>query len=102
MDCDKWGHLTTSSNLESVKSSRKVVWVATDNLGKRVLEFDWHQVSRESLAAGLDSGRNHGPGQRKDFASVETSSVDFPNRTWIVGHPLYSKDFGKDYPMSVP
>jgi hypothetical protein len=88
--------------LASVKSPGKVVWVAADNLGKRVLEFDWHQVARKSLAAGPDSGRNHGPGQHKDFSSVETSSVDFPNRTWIVGHALYSKDFGKDYPMSVP
>jgi hypothetical protein len=58
-----------------------VVWVATNNLGKRVLEFDWHQVSRKILVAGPGSGRNHGPDQRKDFASVETSSVDFPKKT---------------------
>jgi hypothetical protein len=55
-----------------------VVWVAADNLGKRVLEFDWHQVARKILAASLDSGRNHGPDQCKDFAFVETSSADFP------------------------
>jgi hypothetical protein len=55
-----------------------VVWVAADSLEKRVLEFDWHQVARKSLAASLDSGRNHGPDQRKGFASVETSLVKFP------------------------
>jgi hypothetical protein len=55
-----------------------VVWVAADNLGKRVLEFDWHQVARKSLATGPDSSRNHGPNQCKDFSSVETSSTDFP------------------------
>ena len=55
-----------------------VVWVAADNLGKSVLEFDWHQVARKSLAAGPDSGRNHGLDQRKDFSSVETSLVDSP------------------------
>jgi hypothetical protein len=55
-----------------------VVWVAADNLGKRVMEFGWHQVARKILAIGSDSGRNHGPDQRKDFALVETSSIDFP------------------------
>ena len=55
-----------------------VVWVVADSLGKRVLEFDWHQVTRKSLAVGPDSGRNHGPDQRKDFASVETSLADSP------------------------
>ena len=63
--------------MASVKLPGMVVWVATDNLGKRVLEFDWHQVARKSLAAGSDSGRKHGPDQHKDFASVETSSADF-------------------------
>jgi hypothetical protein len=58
-----------------------VVWVVADNRGKRDLEFDWHQVARKSLAAGPDSSKNHGPGQRKDFSYVETSSADFPNRT---------------------
>jgi hypothetical protein len=58
-----------------------VVWVAADNLGKRVLEFDWHQVAKKSLAASLDSGRNHGPDQHKDFASMGTSLVDFPKNT---------------------
>jgi hypothetical protein len=55
-----------------------VVWVVADSLGKRVLEFDWHQVARNSLVAGPDSGRNHGPNQRKDFSSAETSLVDSP------------------------
>ena len=55
-----------------------VFWVVVDKLGKRVLEFDWHQVARKILAAGLCSGRNHGPDQRKDFSSVETSLVDSP------------------------
>jgi hypothetical protein len=55
-----------------------VVWVAADSLDKRVLEFDWHQVARKSLAAGPGSGRNHGPDQRKGFASVETSLADSP------------------------
>ena len=64
--------------MASVMSPRMVVWVAADSLGKRVLEFDWHQVARKSLAAAPDSGRNHGPNQRKDFSSMETSSVDFP------------------------
>ena len=41
-DRDKWGHSTTLSNLASVKSPGKVVWVVADNLGKRGLEFDWH------------------------------------------------------------
>jgi hypothetical protein len=59
-------------------SPRRVVWVATDSLGKRVLEFDWHQGARKILVVGPDSGRNHGPDQRKDFASVETSLVDSP------------------------
>ena len=59
----------------------KVVWVVGDNHGKRDLEFDWHQVARKSLAAGLGSGRNHGPSRCKDFSYVETSSTDFPNRT---------------------
>ena len=58
-----------------------VVWVAADNLGKRDLEFDWHQVSRKSSAADLDYGRNLGPGQYMDFAYVETSSANFPNMT---------------------
>jgi hypothetical protein len=53
-----------------------VVWVVADSLGKRVLEFDWHQIARKSLAAGPGSSRNHGPDQRKDFSSVETSLVD--------------------------
>jgi hypothetical protein len=55
-----------------------VVWVAVDSLGKRVLEFDWHQVARKSLAVGPDSSRNYGPDQRKDFASVETLLADSP------------------------
>jgi hypothetical protein len=55
-----------------------VVWVAADSLGKRVVEFDWHQVSSKSLAVGPYSGRNHGPDQRNDFASMETSLVDSP------------------------
>jgi hypothetical protein len=55
-----------------------VVWVVVDSLGKRVLEFDWHQVARKSLAAGPDSNRNHAPNQHKDFSSVETSFVDSP------------------------
>jgi hypothetical protein len=55
-----------------------VVWVAADYLGKRFLEFDWHQVARKSLDASPDSGRNHGPNQCKDFASVEASSTNFP------------------------
>jgi hypothetical protein len=55
-----------------------VVWVVADSLGKRVLEFDWHQVARKSLAASPDSGRNHSPDQHKGFASVETSLADFP------------------------
>ena len=55
-----------------------VVWVAANSLGKRVLEFDWHQVARKSLVAGSDSGRNHGPNQHKDFSSLETSLADFP------------------------
>jgi hypothetical protein len=66
------------SNLASVTSPGMVVWVAADSLGKRVLEFDWHQVVRKSLAAGPDSGRNHGPDQRKYFSYVETSLVDSP------------------------
>jgi hypothetical protein len=69
------------SNLASVNLSRKVVWVVGDNLGKRGLEFDWHQVARKSLADGPDSSRNHGPVQRMDFSYVETSSTGFPNRT---------------------
>ena len=66
------------SNLASVTSPRMVVWVVADSLGKRVLEFDWNQVSRKSLVAGPVSGRNHGPDQRKDFSSVETSLADSP------------------------
>jgi hypothetical protein len=81
VDRDKWDLSKTLSNLASVKLPGMVVWVAADNLGKRVLEFDWHQVARKILATGLDSGRNHGLGQRKDFSYVETSSADFPNRT---------------------
>jgi hypothetical protein len=88
--------------MASVKFPGKVVWVVADNLGKRVMDFDWHQVARKSLAASPDSSINHGPGQRKDFASVKRSSANFPDRTWIVGNALYSKDFGKDYPLSVP
>jgi hypothetical protein len=42
MDREKYDHLTTLSNLASVMSPGMVVWVAADNLGKRVLEFDWH------------------------------------------------------------
>jgi hypothetical protein len=55
-----------------------VVWVVADSLGKRVLGFDWHQVARKILAVGPDSGRNHGPNQCKDFASVETSLANSP------------------------
>jgi hypothetical protein len=55
-----------------------VVWVVADNLGKRDLGFDWHQVAKKFLAASPDSGRNHGRDQHKDFASVETSLVDSP------------------------
>jgi hypothetical protein len=79
-----------------------VVWVVGDNLGKRGLGFDWHQVARKILVVGLDFGRNHVPGQRKDFTDVETSLADFPNRTLMVGHALYSKESGKDCPMVVP
>jgi hypothetical protein len=61
VDRKKYDHLTTLSNLTSVTSPGMVVLVAADNLGKRVLEFDWHQVARKSLAAGPDSSRNHGP-----------------------------------------
>jgi hypothetical protein len=64
--------------MESVTSPGMVVWVAADSLGKRVLELDWHQVARKSLAASPDFGRNHGPDQRKDFLSVETSLADSP------------------------
>jgi hypothetical protein len=78
MDRDKKDHLTTLSNLASVASPGMVVCVATDSLGKRVLEFDWHQATRKSWVAGMDSSRNHGPDQRKDFASVETSLADSP------------------------
>ena len=69
------------SNLASAKSPGRVVWVVGDNLEKRGLDFDSHQVARKSSAASLDFGRNHGPGQLMDFPYVETSSVDFPNRT---------------------
>jgi hypothetical protein len=55
-----------------------VVWVVSDSPGKRVLEFDWHQVARKSLAASPGSGKNHGPDQRKGFSSMETSLVDSP------------------------
>jgi hypothetical protein len=55
-----------------------VVWVAANSLGKRVLEFDRHQVVRKSLAAGPDSGRNHGPDQHKDFASMDKSLANSP------------------------
>jgi hypothetical protein len=58
VDCDKWGHSTTLSNMAGTKSPGKVVWVVGDNLGKRGLGFDWHQVARKSLATGPDSGRN--------------------------------------------
>ena len=81
MDHDKLDHLTTLSNLASVTSLGMVVWVVANSLEKRVLEFDWHQVARKSLATGPDFGRNHGPGQRMDFVYVETSSTDFQNRT---------------------
>ena len=67
--------------MSSVNSLGREVWVVGDNLGKRGLEFDWHHVARKSLVVGPDSGRNHGPDQRKDFAYVETSLADFPNRT---------------------
>ena len=66
------------SNLASAKSPGRVVWVVGDNLGKRGLEFDWHQVARKSLVVGPDSGRNHSPNQRKDFASVEISLANSP------------------------
>ena len=69
------------SNLASVTSPGMEVSVATDSLGKRVLEFDWHQVARKSLVVGSSSSRNHGPDQRKDFTYVEASSATFPNRT---------------------
>ena len=69
------------SNMESVTSPGMVVWVATDSLGKRVLEFDWHQVARKSSAAGLGFGKNHGCDQHTDFVCEETSSVDSQNRT---------------------
>jgi hypothetical protein len=69
------------SNLASAKLPGRVVWVVGDNLGKSGLEFDWHQVVRKISDAGSDSGRNHGPSQRMDFAYVETLSADFQNRT---------------------
>ncbi len=55
-----------------------VVWVAADNLGKRVLGFDWHQVARRSFVAGQGFGRNLGLDQRKGFAFEETSFADSP------------------------
>jgi hypothetical protein len=64
--------------MASVTSLGMVVWVAADSLGKRVLEFDWHQVAMKSLATGSNSGRNHGPDYRKDFSYVETSLADSP------------------------
>jgi hypothetical protein len=66
------------SNRASVTLPGMVVWVVANSLDKRVLEFDWHQVARKSLAAGPGSGRNHGPDQRKGFSSEETSLVDSP------------------------
>ena len=66
------------SNMKNVTSPGMVVWVAADNLGKRVLEFDWHQVARKSSVVGPDFGRNHSPNHHKDFASVETSLADSP------------------------
>ena len=64
------------SNLASVTSLGMVIWVAADSLEKRVLEFDWHQVARKSLAAGHGFYQNLG--QRRGFASVETSLDDSP------------------------
>ena len=66
------------SNLASVTSPRMVVLVVVDSLDKGVLEFDWHQVARKSLATGPNFGRNHGPDQRKGFASVDSSLADSP------------------------
>ena len=59
-------------------SPRMVVWVAADNLGKRVLEFDWHQVARKSFTVGQGFGRNRGPDQHKGFAFEEASFDDSP------------------------
>jgi hypothetical protein len=58
----------------------KVVWVVGDNLGKRDLEFDSHQVARKSSAYGLGSGKTHGHDQRMDSMCEETSSADSQNR----------------------
>jgi hypothetical protein len=69
------------SILANAKFPGRVVWVVGDNLGKRGLEFDWHQVARKSSVAGLGSSKNHGHGQLMDFACEETSSADFKNRT---------------------
>jgi hypothetical protein len=66
------------SNRASVTLPGLVVWVVADSLDKRVLGFDWHQVARKSLVAGPGFGRNHGPDQRKGFASEETSLADSP------------------------
>jgi hypothetical protein len=78
VDHENKDHLTTVSNMASVTSPGMVAWVAANSLGKRILEFDWHQVAKKSLAAGLDFGRNHGPNQHKDFSYVGTSLADFP------------------------
>jgi hypothetical protein len=81
VDHDRLGHSTTLSSLENERLPGKVIWVVGDNLGKRGLEFDWHQVARKSLTAGLGSAKNHGHGQHMDFSCEETSSTDFQNKT---------------------
>ena len=80
MDRDRWGHSTTLSSMANARLPGKVVWVVDDNLGKRDLEFDWHQVARKSLATSLGSSKNHGHGQHTDSACEETSLTDFQNR----------------------
>ena len=96
---DRQGHSTTLSSLANARLLGKVLWVVGDNHGKRGLEFDWHQVFRKRLAAGLGSGKNHGHDQRMDSVCEDTSSTNSQNRMQMDGCALHLEDFGKGCPI---
>jgi hypothetical protein len=88
VDRDRRGHSTTSSSQANEKFPGMVVWAIDYDHGKRDLDFDWHELTRKSLAAGQDSGKNLVQDQGTDFVLVEASLNDFFIRTKEFGLAL--------------
>jgi len=80
VDHDKLGRSIISTSLADVALPETVILVENYLLEKRVLEFDWHQVSRKIWTTGQSSSKNHGLDQHMETASFGVSSDD--SRNW--------------------